>query len=417
MSTKKRNLIIFQPTDFVFETAEILKECEWNLHIASDIYQASNIMNGQNINVGLAIISQCNENQFLAELSKVLRSFSGIHWVMVLSSECIQDVTSYSTKTGLIIEYCCDYLTLPIEMDRLMFSLDHADRMAKINAAQKRIANPPIDYQIIGDSPEMESLFRHIAKVTGENSCVLIEGETGTGKELVANAIHSNSSRSKHPLITLNCGAFPKDLIQAELFGYEKGAFTGAQHQKTGLIEAAQGGTLFLDEIGDLPLQLQVNLLRFLQERKIVRIGSVSEIPVDVRVIAATHVDLREAVKQGTFREDLYYRLRILQLHTPPLRERGSDIDLLAWHYFNKFTGQQNKYKAKGFSSDAIHLLKQYNWPGNVRELMNCIQQAVVMSENRLLTPTDLKLERRNRHRAFQTLEQARVTEIGRAHV
>ena len=165
-----------------------------------------------------------------------------------------------------------------------------------------------------------------------------------------------------------------------------------------------------MDEIGDLPLQLQVNLLRFLQERKIVRIGGISEIPVDVRVIAATHVDLREAVKQGTFREDLYYRLRILQLHTPPLRERGRDIELLAWHYFNKFTGQQNKYKAKGFSSDAIHLLKQYNWPGNVRELMNCIQQAVVMSENRLLTPTDLKLERRNRHRAFQTLEQARVT-------
>jgi DNA-binding NtrC family response regulator len=210
-------------------------------------------------------------------------------------------------------------------------------------------------------------------------------------------------------LVTLNCGAFPKDLIQAELFGHEKGAFTGAVQQKIGRIESAQGGTLFLDEIGDLPLDQQVNLLRFIEERAIVRIGGSVKIAVDVRIIAATHVDLKAAVQKGTFREDLFYRLQVLQLKTPPLREREADIETLAWYYFNKFSANQTKYKVKGFNSEALYLIKNYPWPGNVRELINCIRNAVVMSENRLLTPLDLNLDKRHKIRKLKTLEETRT--------
>jgi DNA-binding NtrC family response regulator len=295
-------------------------------------------------------------------------------------------------------------------MDRLVFSLGHAYGMAEIaSTARKGCTNYGTSYGIIGDSPVMQKLFKGLEKTYREECSVLIEGETGTGKELVANAIHFHSNRSGNPLVTLNCGAFPKDLIQAELFGHEKGAFTGAVQQKIGRIESAQGGTLFLDEIGDLPLDQQVNLLRFLEERAITRIGGSAKIPVDVRIIAATHVDLKAAVQKGTFREDLFYRLQVLQLKTPPLRERLSDIELLAWHYFHKFSANSNKYKAKGFNSDALHLIRKYTWPGNVRELINSIRNAVVMSENRLLSPIDLNLDKRNKIRTQRTLDEARA--------
>jgi len=254
----------------------------------------------------------------------------------------------------------------------------------------------------------MKNLFKHMAKVSKEDSSVLIEGETGTGKELIANAIHNHSSRADKPIVAINCGAFPKDLIQAELFGYEKGAFTGAQQRRIGRIESAQGGTLFLDEIGDLPLSQQVNLLRFLQEKVIERVGGTEKIPIDVRIIAATHVDLKKAVRAGKFREDLYYRLRVLQLKIPPLRERDGDIEVLAWYFFNKFSNQ-GKRKPRGFSADARYSLLQHDWPGNVRELMNCINHAVVMSENRFLTPADLGLEKRYKERGVKTLEEARA--------
>ena len=254
----------------------------------------------------------------------------------------------------------------------------------------------------------MVALFRLLQKVAKEDCSVLIEGETGTGKELVANAIHNHSSRSKNPFIAINCGTYTKDLIRAELFGYEKGAFTGAQQRRIGRIESAHGGTLFLDEIGDLPFEQQVNLLRFLEDRTIERIGGSEKIPINVRIIAATHVDLKEAVQKKQFREDLYYRLRVLQIKTPPLRTRENDIELLAWYFFNKFSANQ-PYKAKGFHADSLYLLKNYDWPGNVRELMNCVRHALVMSDNRLLTPVDLGLDRRFKDRMLQTLEEARA--------
>jgi transcriptional regulator with PAS, ATPase and Fis domain len=192
------------------------------------------------------------------------------------------------------------------------------------------------------------------------------------------------------------------------MFGYEKGAFTGASQRKIGRFESAQGGTLFLDEIGDLPINQQINLLRFLEDKTIIRIGGSENIPVDVRVITATHVDLEEAVRNGKFREDLYYRLHELQIKTPPLRERENDIELLASYYFNKFS-ENGIYKAKGFQMDSLLLLKSYDWPGNVRQLKNVIHRALVVSENRLITPKDLCLDRRTKNRQLRTLEESRT--------
>jgi len=266
----------------------------------------------------------------------------------------------------------------------------------------------PSGFGIIGASEIMQNLFSLLQKVAKEDCPVLIQGETGTGKELVATAIHKNSSRAANPLVAINCGAFPKELIQAELFGYEKGAFTGAAQRKIGRIESAQGGTLFLDEIGDLPMAQQINLLRFLEDKTIERIGGLEKIPIDVRIISATHVDLREAVRNKTFREDLYYRLDVLEIKTPPLRVREGDIELLAYYFFNKIA-EKGFYKAKGFNPDALLLINHYQWPGNVRQLMNCIRHAVVVSDNNLLSLADLGLERRYKDRVLQTLVEARA--------
>jgi len=410
MSVKKRNVIIFQHPSYESKIDEDLSCYDWKVFVANNTDQAANILSNHDILVGLCLLGQCHDNDFRRDLSRLFYSFSQLNWIMGLPKECMPEVLPSSFESKLITEYCYDYLTIPIEMDRLVFALGHAHGMAEIAASTKKgFAEYASSYGIIGSSPVMLEFFRRLEKTYQEDCSVLIKGETGTGKELVANAIHHHSSRAGNPLVALNCGAFPKDLIQAELFGYEKGAFTGAQQQKIGRIESAQGGTLFLDEIGDLPLDQQVNLLRFLEERVIVRIGGVAKIPVNVRIIAATHVNLQEAVQKGAFREDLYYRLRELVLKTPPLRERDGDIEQLAWYYFNKFTANQNKYKAKGFNSDALFVLKNHHWPGNVRELINCIRDAVIMSENRLLTAEDLKLERRTKDRILRPLAEARA--------
>jgi DNA-binding NtrC family response regulator len=244
---------------------------------------------------------------------------------------------------------------------------------------------------MIGASPAMLQLYRRIDRVVGVDSPVLITGESGTGKELVARAIHKYSARAKGPFVAVNCGAFPENLIQSALFGHERGAFTGAHQRRIGSIEAAAGGVIFLDEIGDLQLDLQANLLRFLQEKTIVRLGSTQRIQVDVRVIAATNIDLQRAVEMGRFREDLYYRLSVLNLQVPRLSAREGDLDLFTELMLKEFEGLKNP-RVRGFSQDALRAMRAYSWPGNVRELINRVQHAMVMSENRLITPGDLEL-------------------------
>jgi DNA-binding NtrC family response regulator len=243
-----------------------------------------------------------------------------------------------------------------------------------------------------GCSSAVARLRRQIAKVAGTSAPVLIWGESGSGKELTAQAIHDHSARAGGPFVPINCGAIPASLIQSELFGHERGAFTGATRDKRGLIESARGGTLFLDEIGDLPMELQSNLLRFLQEKTIYRLGSSNSIEVDVRVIAASHMNLQLAVAKGRFREDLYYRLNVLALDVPPLRERKDDLALLANHFFTLFSSERAP-RVKGFSSAALHALQQHDWPGNVRELINRVRRAMVMAEGRLIAARDLGLE------------------------
>ena len=245
---------------------------------------------------------------------------------------------------------------------------------------------------IIGRSESMKALFSQIKKVAPTRSSVLILGESGTGKELVAKAIHHNSDRYHEPLISLNCAAIPETLIEAELFGHDRGAFTGATNSRMGLIEAADKGTLFLDEIGELPLEAQARLLRVLQGGEVRRIGSTSTLKVNIRLIAATHRDLLQLVEEKLFRLDLYYRLDVMQLKLPPLRERGDDLDLLADHCLKQTCQQMNK-NLLTFSDKTRHLMSSYSWPGNIRELENSVARAVILCESQVITPDLLGIQ------------------------
>ncbi|MHA1600886.1 MAG: sigma-54 interaction domain-containing protein [Alphaproteobacteria bacterium] len=256
-------------------------------------------------------------------------------------------------------------------------------------ASKSEGAEDPSGPYLVGNSPIMRATFETIRRFAPTETPVLITGESGTGKELAALAIHERSARAAGPFIPINCAGLPPTLIGSELFGHEKGAFTGAYQRKIGRIESAQGGTVFLDEIGDLPLELQPHLLRFLQEKTIDRVGGNRPIKVDVRVVAATNMNLTKAIKEGRFREDLFYRLNVLTLAMPPLRERGDDIDLLSTFFLQKFAEEMNR-PVQGFDPAAIRQLRLYGWPGNVRELVSCIRRAVVMSDEPNITARDL---------------------------
>ncbi len=248
---------------------------------------------------------------------------------------------------------------------------------------------------MIGCSEVMKKVFKMIKKVSASESTVLITGESGTGKELVAQAIHAHSPRSHQPLIPVNCGAIPEDLLESELFGHEKGAFTGAIRSRLGRFELAQSGTIFLDEIGDMSPALQVKLLRVIQEKQFERIGGVKTISADVRIITATNQNLEQAVQEKRFREDLFYRINVIPIHLPPLRERGSDIMMLAEYFLNYFNNIKNK-DVQRISKDAASHLLRYSWPGNVRELQNLMEMLVVMKEEGNIDPEDLPAKIRN---------------------
>lgn len=246
--------------------------------------------------------------------------------------------------------------------------------------------------EFIGTCDCMKKVFDLIRKYALTDYPVLILGETGTGKELTAKAIHEKSPRRNGPFIAINCAAIPKELLEAELFGYEKGAFTGADKQKRGKIEVADGGTLFLDEVGELPLELQAKLLRFLEDLSFERVGGTDRIRANVRVIAATNRNLEELVEKGLFREDLYYRLKVLTIELPPLRERGDDVIVMAKYFLEKFTREQGK-EILGFTDDALELIKSYQWPGNVRELINTIRKAIVLTDKKYIDSGDLDID------------------------
>lgn len=259
----------------------------------------------------------------------------------------------------------------------------------EVEDLKDKIINRELYNQIIGDSPAILSTIRLIQKVEKSNMMVLVTGESGSGKEMIGKVIHYNSPRKRAPYVAVNMAAIPEDLIESELFGHEKGAFTGADSRRIGKFEEANEGTIFLDEIGEMDLKLQCKMLRVLQESCITRVGSNKEIKLDVRVIAATNRNLMQMVKEGKFREDLYYRLNGFLLHLPPLRERGNDIILLAKHFLKEFC-QNNNLENKNFSREALEALLNYHWPGNIRELKTTVQRAAIISDNQYIITDDL---------------------------
>jgi two-component system NtrC family response regulator len=287
-----------------------------------------------------------------------------------------------------------DFFYKPIDAELLGFIVNRAYRLREIEEENQRLhftgGDSPLEGVITG-SPVMHKVCRTVEKVAPADATVLILGESGTGKEVLARAVHSLSGRANSRFVAINCAAIPENLLESELFGYEKGAFTGAAKQTPGKIEMANGGTLFLDEVGDMPLPLQAKLLRFLQERTIERVGGRQEIPVDVRVICATHKDLPQLARENDFREDLYYRISEITIRIPPLREREGDMLLLARVFLEKFSKQMGKTQHR-FSKDALAAIEAYPWPGNVRELENRVKRAVIMAEHKQISVSDLEL-------------------------
>ncbi|MDN3517999.1 sigma-54 dependent transcriptional regulator [Aquisalimonas lutea] len=314
----------------------------------------------------------------------VLEKAPGVPTIIMTSYASVRSAVD-AMKLGAL-----DYIAKPFDNDELLLTVERAlkeQRMQRQNAALK--ADLDRDYPvsgIVGSCKAMRDVFDRITRVAPAATTVLVLGESGTGKELVARALHEGSPRQDGPMITVNCAAIPDTLIEAELFGHEKGAFTGAVGAREGLVESADGGTLFLDEIGELPLAAQARLLRVLQEGEIRRVGSSQPRHVDVRLIAATHRDLGRLVSDGGFREDLYFRINVMEIRLPPLRERGEDLPELARHLLER-TCKRLKSPPMRFSNEALEGIRHYSWPGNVRELENAIERAVILSDSTVITP------------------------------
>ncbi len=286
-----------------------------------------------------------------------------------------------------------DYITKPLKIEEIMIVVQRALEHRKLtleNAMLRRQLKRKYKFDnIVGDSEKMQEVFRLVEKIANTDSTVLVYGESGTGKELIARAIHFNSDRRERPLIPVNCGAIPEELLESELFGHEQGAFTGATRTRIGRFELGNGGTIFLDEIGDMSPALQVKVLRVLQEHEFERVGGMKTIKVDIRVIAATNKDLEKHVAEGRFREDLFYRLNVIPITLPPMKERRSDIPLLVNHFIQMYNAK-NKHRITGVSPEAMELLMNYDWPGNVRELENMIERIVILKGEEMIDPSDL---------------------------
>ncbi|MGD9279612.1 MAG: sigma-54 dependent transcriptional regulator, partial [Desulfobacterales bacterium] len=304
-------------------------------------------------------------------------------------------MTAYSsveTAVKALKQGAHDYLTKPLDFDKMRLTIDRAmehTRLKEENRLLRETLGQQFDSQnIIGKSRAMLKLLETVSQVAPSEATVLISGDSGTGKELIAGAIHFNSLRKNGPFVKINCAAITETLLESELFGHEKGAFTGADRRKEGRFSQAHGGTLLLDEVSEMSLMMQVKLLRALQEREFNRVGGETTIQVDVRVIAATNKDLKDQINEGAFREDLYYRLNVVELKVPPLSERKEDIPLLARHFLETFAAK-NRKEIKGFTPRAMDNLIRYDWPGNVRELMNAVERAVVLARSSYLDESD----------------------------
>jgi len=324
-----------------------------------------------------------------------LQAFGAMHEiepklpVIIMTAYGNTDTAIEATKLGAF-----DYVLKPFDIPEMLSTIGkalEAGRFMRSRVELDAVAQADSTDVIFGRSKSMQEVYKAIGRVASTDATVLIRGESGTGKELVARAIYQHSIRSDKPFLVINCVAIPETLLESELFGYEKGAFTGAVNRRVGKIEQAHGGTVFLDEIGDMPFSIQAKILRLLQEKSIERLGGRSPIPVDVRVIAATNRDLEAALAEGRFREDLYYRLKVVTLILPPLRERTGDIPMLAVHFLNRFANEMN-VDSPGITDEAKNIMNNYPWPGNVRELANTIQKALIFSRGAPINGEEMSL-------------------------
>jgi len=348
--------------------------------------------------------NECDEG--LAVLSDILATDNTAK-VIIISGQSEKENAIEAVGAGAY-----DFLCKPVEVEELRLLLRRCIHVVELEKEYHQLQQnrrADVFEDMLGTSPQMQAVFAFIRKVAGTNAPVLLLGESGTGKEMAAAAIHRRSARKDGPFVAINCNAIPETLLESELFGHEKGAFTGAHVQRKGLLETASGGTLFLDEIGELPPAIQVKLLRFLQEQRLQRVGGRQEIQVDTRIVAATNADLKELINTGKFREDLYFRLAVVTIRLLPLRERGEDIAFLAREFLHKYANQSGHTKMV-FTPDALRAMSSYSWPGNVRELQNRVKRGVIMGSGSRLSAKDLELERDRvvASSAGTTLRQAR---------
>ena len=347
---------------------------------------------------GLALLKEDNFDLFLLDL--MMPGMSGLDVLREASSEkitvpsiVITAFASVQTAVEAMKFGAFDYITKPFVLEDVHIAIKRAldvSRLQEENISLKKELKKKFGYhKIIGNSRQIQDVIKFIEKIADTDSTVLVTGESGTGKELVSKTIHYNSSRSKKPFVPLNCAAIPKDILESELFGHGKGAFTGAISTRLGRFELAHNGTLFLDEIGELAPSLQVKLLRVLQEKEFERVGGIKTIKVDVRIVTATNRDLEKAVKEGTFREDLYYRLNVIPLHLPPLRKMKEDVPLLIEHFIHDISKRKKRALPK-LTAETMNCLCQYRWPGNVRELENLMERLIILKEGDDVNPEDL---------------------------
>ena len=383
---QKRLLVIDDEENMRHMLSKVLGKTGYTVETASNGHEGLKMIQTTDYDFVLCDIKMPNMSgmDFLKAARDKIRTTT----VIMMSAYGTIDTAIEAMKLGAY-----DYISKPFKTDEVYLTLKKAEERESLRQENRllkeRIKKIEGNYNfgnLVAKSDAMQSMFQIATKATQYKTTVLVLGDSGTGKELIARAIHFEGERSKMPLVPVNCGGIPETLLESELFGYKKGAFTGADKNKKGLFQEADGGTIFLDEIGELPLALQVKLLRVLQENEIRMIGDSKSMNIDVRVIAATAKDLEEEVKKGAFREDLYYRLNVLSIKIPPLRDRADDIPLLCDHFIERFNSRLNK-KIEGIAPAAMSRLLEYAWPGNVRELENMIERALVLAEDSLLEP------------------------------
>ncbi|UEP31867.1 MULTISPECIES: sigma-54 dependent transcriptional regulator [unclassified Burkholderia] len=384
--------------------ADCLASRGWDVRCAKTVADALNLVKANRPHAGIVDFGSFASDE-AASLEALLRD-PCVGWVALAADERLRDISI----AHLIRDCCFDYVRNATAYTTIGYLVGHAYGMQRLAEGALGADAALPGGTMIGSCDAMRRLFATIRKVANTDTTVFIAGESGTGKELTAAALHQQSARADAPFVAVNCAALPSTLLQAELFGHERGAFTGAHQRKIGRIEAAHGGTLFLDEIGDMPFESQASLLRFLQEGKIERLGGHESIPVDVRIVSATHVDLEAAMQAGRFRADLYYRLCVLRIDEPPLRVRGRDIMLLADHVLRRYRGDSSQ-RIRGFTPCAVEAIHNYAWPGNVRELINRIRFAIVMTNGPMISAADLELHPYTVQRPSTLVEARRQAE------